>query len=473
MTRPNILLITTDQQRWDALGISGNPILRTPNLDALAASGMRFSRAYSTCPVCIPARRSLLSGLHPVTHGLRGYQDGLDFDPPTTLPGRLSEAGYQTQLVGKIHLHPQRKRYGFDHMVLSDSPNDRPDSPYQKQNDYPRWLREQGLNVSANAHGLNSNGRVARPWHLPEEFHQSAWLAREATEFLTQTRDPSCPWFLHLSFTAPHPPLNPPQAYWDRYHGLDGLRPRIGEWAPRDRSSLGRPGNDTIGPFPAGEMADAMAGYYGLIHQVDDCVCQVLDAYREYGTARCHEPILVVFTSDHGEMLGDHHLFRKSLPYEASSHVPFFISGINFPVQQGVSEELVSLEDIMPTLLDLGGAAPFSSDNTLDGINLAPIVRGESTSTRQTLYGECSSGFRHHFLIQGDFKYIWYAQTHEEQLFNLREDPWEERDLSGQADRLAPFRKALAEHLADRDDYTFESGKLTPCLNQPPKALFG
>ena len=133
---PNIILITTDQQRFDAMGLN-NPAtcLQTPVMDQLAASGMNFTRAFTTCPVCIPARRSLLTGLHPETHGLRRYQDGLDWDPPFTLPGMLSAAGWQTELIGKLHLHPQRKRYGYDHMIRSESPNDRWDTPLQPVND--------------------------------------------------------------------------------------------------------------------------------------------------------------------------------------------------------------------------------------------------------------------------------------------------------------------------------------------------
>ncbi|MEX0745282.1 MAG: sulfatase-like hydrolase/transferase, partial [Phycisphaeraceae bacterium] len=116
--RPNIILITTDQQRFDAMGLNcPTTPLQTPTLDSLAARGVNFTRAYSTCPVCVPARRSLLCGLHPATHGLRGYRDGLEWDPPFTLPGLLSDAGYQTELIGKLHLYPQRKRYGFDHMI--------------------------------------------------------------------------------------------------------------------------------------------------------------------------------------------------------------------------------------------------------------------------------------------------------------------------------------------------------------------
>src|ERR1700722_15128786 len=199
--RPNILLITTDQQRSDALGINNNRLLDTTNLDALAAAGTNFTRAYSTTPSCVAARRTFLTGQHGATHGLPGYADGVEFFPKFTLPGLLGAAGYQTQLVGKLHQFPQRKRYGFDHMILSQTPDYRPDSPYFSENDYVDWLHDAaGGNVDPSLHGIGVNSRLARPFHLEERFHHTNWVVQEAERFLSQRRDPTVPWFLHLSF---------------------------------------------------------------------------------------------------------------------------------------------------------------------------------------------------------------------------------------------------------------------------------
>ncbi len=470
--RPNILLITTDQQRYDALGINGNAILRTPHLDELAAGGTNFSRCYVTCPVCIPARRTLLSGLHPATHGMTGYRDGCEFDPPHTLPGVLSAHGYQTQLVGKLHLHPQRKRFGFDHMVLSDSGNYRPTSPQQRHNDYTAWLAEQGVAFHSNAHGVNGNSRVARPFHLDEGYHHTSWVAQQAVAFFQGWRDPSCPWFLHLSFVAPHPPLVPPRAYWDRYIGLKDLAPSLGEWAPQG----GDPGRGVAvdaqaGPFPADEIHDAIAGYYGLIHHIDDRVRYVLDAYFEYGNPRAAEPMYILFSSDHGEMLGDHHLFRKSLPYESSAHVPLFIGGRNVKVPRGRCDALACWEDIMPTVLDLAGV-PIPDG--LDGMSLVPAMRDPARFRgRDVLYGQCETGgASNHWLVHGRHKYVWFSTTHEEQLFDLDADPRELRDLSGDAAALEPLRRLMEANLAGRDGASYDRAQLTPCANRPPRALW-
>jgi arylsulfatase A-like enzyme len=464
---PHILLITTDQQRYDALGINGNRVVETPNLDALAARGANFDRCYVTCPVCIPARRTLLSGLHPQTHGLKHYRDGLDWEPPFTLPGILRDAGYQTQLVGKLHLHPMGKRYGFDHMVLSETPNWRPTSSWQPRNDYVRWLREQGVAEHPHFHGISGNGRAVYPWPLEERLHHNNWLAREAAQFLTEDRDPESPFFLHLSFTHPHPPLVPPRSYLERYERKDMPGPALGEWAPQEAAEPGVPPDSATGPFNPDIIRRAQAGYYALINHIDDCVAHVLERWLEYGNPRAREPLYIVFSSDHGELLGDHHLFRKSLPYEGSSHVPLFISGCNVDLQSGRRNTLSCWEDVLPTIAGLAGV---EVPGPVDGIDLSAAATGGTTGERESLYGLCGS---RHFLVQGRHKYLWFSDTDEEQLFDLADDPRETHDLSADAARLAPLRETMAAHLRKSPDATYDPAALRPCANRTPTALFG
>lgn len=476
MQQPNILLITTDQQRWDCLGLNDSSTdLRTPICDQLAASGVNFSRAYSTCPVCIPARRSLLTGLHPHTHGLRGYRDGLEWDPPFTLPGLLSRAGWHTALVGKLHLHPQRKRYGHEYMVRTESPNDRWDTPMQPVNDWADWLKERGVTDQPNNLGINGNGRVARPWDMEERYHHTSWLADRAVDFLVRYRDPSCPYYLHLSFWAPHPPLIPPQAYWDRYRGRHSRRPVMSDWTPLfENIPAGVADDSAIGPFGEAEMHDAIAGYYGLINHIDDRIRHVLTRLFEYGSPRAKEPTLIIFTSDHGEMLGDHHLWRKSLPYEGSAHVPLFVAWRNIEgLVPGPSDELVCLEDVLATVLEAcGQPIPDALAGDIESTSLMPILRGQTQKTRPRLFGECQSVGTHHYVIEGRYKYIWYTRTNEEQLFDLVEDPSETSDLSADVELLRPFRQHLAAHLADREDCQYEISQLSPCANRPPRVFW-
>lgn len=467
--RPNILLITTDQQRFDSLGVNGNVVCRTPAIDELAAGGVNFSRCYVTCPVCIPARRTLISGLHPATHGMLGYRDGWEFNPSHTLPGELAKAGYQTQLIGKLHLHPQRKRFGFEHMILSESSNFRPHSQYQRENDYTAWLRDQGVSTLSNAHGISSNSRNARPFHLDEWFQHSSWLAHEAQRFFRSWRDPSSPWFLHLSFADPHPPLTPPQAYWDRYIGRDDLAPTLGQWTPGEAPRRGRPQDINTGPFPADEIHDAIAGYYGLIDHVDDCIRFVLDSFFENGTERRREPTYILFSSDHGEMLGDHHLFRKSLPYEASAHVPLVIGGRNVELPAGSRDALATWEDIMPTILDLAGVA---IPDGLDGRSLLPVISNRTHRVRDGVLGLCQDKAANFYLVWDRFKYIWFNRTNEEQVFDLLDDPHECRDLSAECSKLEALRDLMAGYVEAMPDLCFNRSALVPCANRPPKVFW-
>ncbi|MDD4889434.1 MAG: sulfatase-like hydrolase/transferase [Phycisphaerae bacterium] len=471
MARPNILLITTDQQRFDGLALNGNAILRTPNLDHLAARGVNFSRAYTTCPSCIAARRTILTGQLPATHGMVGYEDGVEFNPPFTLPGLLGRAGYQTQLIGKFHMYPQRKRFGFDNLVLSEQLEYRPDSRFFGQNDYADWLRRQGHSFNPQSTGLGANSWIARPWPHDEELHHTSWMAEEAIDFLTRRRDPSCPFFLHLSFWAPHPPLVPPQAYWNRYVNHPGLAPRIAEWAPKYESDCpGLAPDSFVGPFRAADIRDTIAGYYGMINHIDDRIAYVFSRLFEKGAARERDPLWIIFTSDHGEMLGDHHLYRKALPYEASAHVPFFIAAKNIDIAPQPSDAFASLEDILPTVCDIAGV---DTPAGVDGRSLMPIVRGEASAVREQLHGEHSGGYANHFLLAGRHKYCWFAGSNEEQLFDLRSDPWELTDLSGRStDVLADMRRRLAERLRGRTDYRYDIAELRPLNNQPPAALF-
>lgn len=472
--QPNIILITTDQQRWDTLRVNNpdSPI-RTSTLDSLAARGVNFTRAYSTCPVCIPARRSLLTGLHPDTHGLQEYRDGLEWDPPFTLPGLLSHAGYQTQLVGKLHLHPQRKRYGFDHMVRTDGPNDRWDTPLQPVNDWADALKARGITHPNNT-GIQGNSRTARPWDLEERFHLTSWLTDQAVDFVTKFRDPACPYFLHLSHWAPHPPLLPPQAYWDRYHRHHKQRPVLGEWVPSFASvPPGIPGDRATGPFSAEEMHEAAAGYFGLIDHLDDRINFFLTRLFEYGSPRCKEPTYVIFTSDHGEMLGDHQLWRKSLPYEGSSHIPFLIAGFNVDMPTGTCDALVGLEDVCATALEWAGVSlPSELAGELESKSLTPCLRDSTHSVRDAILGECDGQFANHFVIAGPWKYVWFARTNEEQLFNLELDPCETNDLSGSTTEIQPLRDKLASYLRNRTDRHYRPEEVVACANRPPRAIW-
>lgn len=451
MQRPNIIFIVTDQQRADCLGAEGHPNLLTPNMDDIARQGVRFSRAYSTCPSCIAARRSMLTGQFPSTHGMVGFQDGDEMFPEATLPGELSKAGYQSFMVGRtMHQSPRRKRYGYDHMVLLGDLERGRDS----------WF-------GADGHGLTGNGWTARPWHLDEACHPTVETADEAIRFLKQWRDPSCPYFLTVSFLAPHPPLCPPAFYMDRYLRQELLSPVIGDWAepPEELFSVDTDRVD----LRAEALRSCRAAYYGMINHVDDQICRILRAVGvDPVTGRTQlDNTLIVFTSDHGEMLGDHYLFRKCYPYEGSARVPFLIQPpASFDIEQGtVCDQVVCHEDIMPTLLEFAGA---EVPEGVDGESLVPLMRNPDAEWRDYLHGEHGDCYgphqSNHYLTDGKEKYIWYTESGREQLFDLSCDPHEQQELSGRsdcADRLDRWRKRLVRELTDRPEGFTDGTRLT------------
>lgn len=169
-------------------------------------------------------------------------------------------------------------------------------------------------------------------------------------------------------------------------------------------------------------------------------------------------------------MLGDHQLFRKVLPYEGATHVPLFVTSRNIDQPKQSSDELACLEDICPTILDMAGVG---IPQAVDGKSLLPVIAGKPKKSKRTiLYGEHSGGQANHWIIQDQIKYIWFAETDEEQLFDLTADPRETKDLSGETARLESFRKLLAARLKDRQDYTYDPAKLKPLANQQPTVFW-
>lgn len=465
---PNILLITTDQQRGDCLGLEGHPVLQTPNLDHLGRSGAYFRRGYSECPSCIPARRTLMSGQAPSANGMVGYQGGVEWNPAHTLAGEFAKAGYQTEMIGKLHLHPHRKRFGFDHMRWSDASH----GWGKDGNNYLDWLAqsgaaplEGGVSHAGVAHGVSANGWVGRPHFLPEHLTHTFWCANQSLDFLHK-RDPSCPFFLNVSFIDPHPPLTPPQFYYDRYIHGDLPAPVVGDWAPPFAGpQRGLNVDASVLALEPQTLRYARAAYYGMINHVDDQIGRIFQYLQREGLFR---ETFILFTSDHGEMLGDHNMYRKTFAYEASARVPFLARA---PASMGcpadvVINQPVGLQDVMPTLLD---AAGLSIPSTVTGKSLLPLMRGEKVQLRPFLHGEHAPCYRREdgvqFITDGRHKYIWHTQTGREQLFDLDEDPNELRDLARRPEAqtlLAPWRERMIQTLKDRPEGFTDGRALIP-----------
>lgn len=466
----NVLLLMTDQQRWDTMSCVGGPV-ETVNIDWLASQGTLFTHAYTSTPSCIPARASLMTGMDPWHTGILGMGAGQPRcgNLSNTLPESLANAGYHTQGVGKMHFSPQRSLQGFQHTVLDESA--RVEEP-EFVSDYERWFTaNRPGDVDRYEHGIDMNSWMARPYHLPEWLHMTNWTASESIRFL-QRRDPTRPFFLKCSFARPHSPYDPPQWYFDEYDGRDLPQPAIGAWAGmHDVPSDAADPNAWHGRRSDREVHRARAGYYGAVHHIDHQIGRVL---RELRRQKLDGNTVIVFTADHGDMMGDHHLWRKTYAYEGSAHIPLIVrlpAGLREGVRPTVDAP-VCLQDIMPTVLDAAGA---DIPETVDGASLMPLIRGDSVGWRPYVHGEhctCYSPVQEmQYLTDGAWKYIWFPRTDTEQLFDLTRDPYEITDLSQDAehaDQLGRWRRELVDILSKRDAGLTSDGELIGQSGRPP-----
>ena len=447
----------TDQQRGDCLSAEGHPVLLTPNMDNIGEAGVRFTHFYSACPSCIAARRSLLSGQNPSTHGMVGYRDGVAWNEESTLPGVLKQNGYQTALVGRsMHQFPADKRFGYDTMEINGHMGPR---------DYDLWLDRVGPRDAGGwfGGGVMHNDWTAKPWHLDEHLHFTNWTVLRALEFL-QNRDRSAPFFLTVSFIAPHPPLQPPAYYLDRYLRTGVPDPVIGDWA-KPPAGMAEGGQGLVAPerihLEGEALLSTRAAYFGSINHVDDQINRLLNTITGVDRQTGNNTV-VVFTSDHGEMLGDHYMLRKSRAYEPSARVPFLIRApIRFELDVGtVAEQPATHADIMPTLLDFAGA---EIPDTVEGMSLLPILRGEDSKFREYVHIEHSPDQQ--AVTDGREKFIWSVPDGRELFFDLRLDPNETQDRSADAacsERVAIWRNRLIGELSGRPEGFTDGTKMIP-----------
>jgi arylsulfatase len=457
--KPNVIMIIVDQMRGDCLSHMNHPVVETPWLDHLAREGVSFSRAYSAVPSCIAARAGLMTGLSQDHHGRLGYQDRVCWDYDRTLAGTFRAQGYQTRCVGKMHVWPARNRLGYDEVELHDGylHTERnlhiPAAEHGDLNDdYLTWLRRQLPDADLNDSGLECNSWLARPFPYDEQYHPTNWVTQQAIGFLKR-RDPTTPYFLTLSYVRPHSPLDPPQYYYDLYDRQEIDPPLHASWEAPDNARLAQYVNPIAGEGRPKALRRARAAYYGAITHLDNQIGRFYMALQDSGELR---NTVILFVSDHGDMLGDFNFFRKSLPYEGSARIPLILSdpGSLLGLTQGRHSPVVAeLRDVMPTLLDSAG---LNIPDGLDGVSLLPAARGSNAPLRPYLHGEHTMGpFSNHWIIEGTLKYVWFSQDGREQLFDLAADPQELCDRAADAayrDALGRLREYLIETLGRRGD---------------------
>ena len=471
MQKPNVWLIMTDQQRWDTLGCYGNETIETVNLDYFAANGTVFENGYTCTPSCIPARASLLTGQDPWHVGILGMGGGQGSAQllENTLPESLAAAGYHTQCVGKMHVHPQRSLQGFHNTMLDESSRE-VDPGFES--DYMKWFKaNRPAECDRQDHGIDWNSWMSRPWHLPEYLHPTAWTSAESIRFL-QRRDPTKPFFLKTSFARPHSPYDAPPYYFDLYDKKEIPEAAIGDWAhvhdvPRDAADP----NAWHGRRKPEEVRRARAGYYGNINFIDHQIGCVRRYLNKIGAL---QNTLIMFVSDHGDMMGDHHLWRKTYAYEGSAHIPFLVS-LPAAWKQEVQERStapVCLQDVMPTILDACGV---EIPETVDGKSVLGQMRGEETPWREFVHGEHTASYSPdnamQYLTDGNWKYIWYTRTGQEQLFDLQNDRYETENLAAQeahAATLQEWRQKLVAALEPRQAGLVENGELVCQKDKSP-----
>lgn len=380
--RPNILVLCTDQQRFDALGCYGNAAIQTPALDALAGEGALFERCYVQSPVCAPSRATFFTGLYPHNHGL--WANGVALPPHHTFFTRLlADAGYDTGLIGKLHLaaceQGRTEPRGDDGLATFEWAHDpEPGSP---ENAYHRWLRERHPDLHRRAlDAARSRSGGGSPFKtLPAEGHYSRWVSERTIEFLGRDRPADRPFFLMANFFDPHHAFAAPQEYVDRYRGLEIPPPVAAPGELEGKPAMQREASrESYAGFARGfqsydraEIGEIRRAYYAMVSLIDDEVGRILRSLDRLGL---RDDTLVVFTSDHGEMLGDHQLLLKGpMMYEPAVRVPLMLRWPGV-VPAGVRrEELVQWIDLPSTLLGAGGVpAPAQ----LQGSDLLPLATG-------------------------------------------------------------------------------------------------
>lgn len=487
MTRPNILIFCTDEQCGDHLGCMGHPHVKTPNIDRIAAQGTLFSNCYSSNPVCMPARATLLTGWTSRVHGV--VENGIDLDRNIpTLPGILADAGYRTHAVGKLHLAGRGGRDIAPGEDVSECPERRiywdwpnhwrgacykkfPDNYYGFQTvelaqghvhyiygDYVTWLEENHPGAYA---GYKCSNADPHPLAIDPELHYNTWIAERSVEFIrtcsgagdrtsdggaTPSTGHPAPWFLWCSFPDPHEPFAAVRKWSDAYDDveLELARNQL-ELSPDSRSdTMTRLGLGTE-PLDPNLVKKSIRQTYGMISHVDEQVGRVLDTLEALGIA---DNTVVMFISDHGDQLGEHGLFYKGVyPYDAHAHIPFLAKVPGTARKGRVVEDVVSMLDMVPTVLDLAGVPhPYEStkddgkarpDRRLPGEVLTPVLVGDADPVRKNALVETDRRTTNlgvvqlRMLVTNDYKLVFYAPTREVMLFDRKRDPQELKNLAG------------------------------------------
>ncbi len=437
--KPNILLISADEMVPMLLGAYGHPVVKTPHLDRLAQQGVRFDAAYANNPLCAPARAAMLTGMY--SSNIRVYDNAapLASDIPT-INHYLVNHQYETVLSGKVHFVGPDQLHGFQRRLI--------------ESHYPadfRWVksREEKIPRPHFENYIASGLKIDQPTHgleLDELAHG------KAIEYL-QEHDETQPFFLMVSYNFPHEPFAPPQRYWDMYKDAEIQLPEFPEnWQDKlsmmDRWLRRHSGTDRVDVTVPESIREVRRAYYALYTYIDDKVGELLSALKDKGL---DNNTIVVFTSDHGDMIGEKGMVQKRSFNEWSARVPLIIKYPDHRFAGTQQATPVSLVDIMPTMLDWAGI-PNDRRLMYDGSSLVPLMDGTPDDNRfaiienhsEGVYTTCFS------VVKSGYKYNWFT-GYGAQLINLNDDPGEWNNLSGQRE-YAGLENELRQYILERFD---------------------
>jgi len=448
--QPNILFVMTDQQRFDTIAALGQSLVRTPNLDRLVARGFACTNAYSSCPVCVPARYTIMSGCEPSkTSWLSNWAPAGNVRERCGpfLAEVLASRGYRTWGLGKFHTEPRRQPLGFS--VHEYSEELWPTEEEFRDDDYVSWLRAQS---SAYDHLEQVHGERSDMYYVPQTrpvpaaLSVESWLTTRAEEELGSS-DPR-PYFGYVSFVTPHPPIAPPVPYNRMFNPDDMPDPLLGDPAADTADDYLAWMNHAVWAESVSppQTRQIRARYLGSIAFIDTCIGRILDAVERRADA---DNTLICFYSDHGDHMGDHRAWQKESFFEASCRVPLLVS---WPARLPAASRFAGLA----ALTDLFGLATTAAGSAelRDGHDLLGPLTG-TTPPREAVIGMFGTPGTRLFkcmVRRDDWKYIWLANGGRELLFNPRSDPNETRSLAEQNPAIiAELRAEAVRVLAARD----------------------
>ncbi len=468
--RPNILWYCTDQQRFDTIAALGNSAIRTPAVDELVGEGVAFTQAYCQCPICTPSRASFMTGRYPASHHVMRNGNPRFPVEETLVSTLLADSGYDCGLIGKQHLSRanivERRIENDGYRLFAWSHHPYPD--WDEGHAYDEWLRSKGVDPQELYANLEDPGPG-----VPVELHQTTWASEVAIDFINEERDG--PWMLNMNVFDPHPPFDPPQEYLDKYKPEDMPLPLFQPSDIEHQKRMVRIDQqmkeaiDPTAPFEEKEekMAEGdsrfraptdfdarkiKACYYAMIELIDDQFKRIVDALKANGQ---YDNTLIIFTSDHGEMLGDHGLAYKGCRFfEGLVHVPLVISWPARFKHRAPSDALVELVDLAPTLLE---AADLPIPDRVHGKSLLSILEGKTEKVKSrviceyndTLAGKNIEDNSHGIMVyDGRYKICVY-QGHPEcgEIYDLQNDPGEFDNLWDKPEHAALQAELIASAL--------------------------